>query len=61
MLLFLFDHNTHNFQLNSNLFSVVGKAFCVLVEGEAVGAACEHVGVCVQRKTGILGFDVTSI
>ena len=31
------------------------------MEGEAVGAACEHVGVCVQRKTGILGFNVTSI
>ena len=28
------------------------------MEGEAVGAACEHVGVC---KTGILGFNVTFI
>ena len=61
MLLLLSDHHTHNFQLNSDLFSVVDKAFRVLVEGEAVGAACEHVGACVQSKTGILGFNVTSI
>ena len=61
MLLLLSDHHTHNFQLNSDLFSVVDKAFRVLVEGEAVSAACEHVGAYVQSKTGILGFNVTSI
>lgn len=37
------------FSLTVISFSVVDEAFYYLVEGEAVGVACERVGSCVQN------------
>lgn len=59
MLLLWSDHHTIIFQLNSDLVSVVDKAFRVLGGGEAVGQPV-NMWVCRARQES-WGFNVTSI
>ena len=40
-------------QLNSDFFSVIDKAFYYVVEGKAVGVACEPVGAEQERSVGV--------
>ena len=45
----------------SPYFSTIDENFREFREGEAVSAVCERVYACVQRKAGVLRFNVTCI